>query len=81
MKLQELKQGLLYDGEFRGDYERKVYLALFYSELSDERMEQATKLRKQIDCMVEEYERLINESNEYINKFEEIYSELNNEEE
>ena len=65
----EIKSGLLDNGEFISDYHKHIYLALFYAELSDDRMQQAVQLRDRINNMTEEYERLLVEADEYADKF------------
>lgn len=65
----EIKSGLLYNGEFISDYHRHIYLALFYAELSEDKMQQAVQLRSRIDDMTEEYERLLVEADGYAEKF------------
>ena len=71
MKLtNEIKSGLLDEvGSFVSDYHKHIYLALFYAELSDDRMQQAVQLRDRINNMTEEYERLLVEADEYADKF------------
>ena len=71
MKLtNEIKSGLLDEvGSFVSDYHKHIYLALFYAELSDDRMQQAVQLRDRINSMTEEYERLLVEADEYADKF------------
>ena len=67
---EEIKSGLLDEvGSFVSDYHKHVYLALFYAELSDDRLQQAMTLRDRIDDMTREYERLLVEADEYADKF------------
>lgn len=67
---EEIKSGLLDDNnEFISEYHRHIYLALFYAELSDSKMQQALDLRGRIDDMTREYEQLLVEADEYAEKF------------
>ena len=66
----EIKSGLLDDNnEFISDYHKHIYLALFYAELSDDKLQQAMVLRDRIDDMTREYEQLLVEADEYADKF------------
>ena len=66
----EIKSGLLDDNnEFISDYHKHIYLALFYAELSDDKLQQAMVLRNRIDDMTREYEQLLVEADEYADKF------------
>ena len=67
---EEIKSGLLDDNdEFISDYHKHIYLALFYAELSDDKLQQAMVLRDRIDDMTREYEQLLVEADEYTDRF------------
>lgn len=67
---EEIKSGLLDDnGEFISEYHKHIYLALFYAELSDNKLQQALVLRDRIDDMTREYEQLLVDADEYTDRF------------
>lgn len=67
---EEIKSGLLDDNnEFISEYHKHIYLALFYAELSDNKLQQALVLRDRIDDMTREYEQLLVEADEYTDRF------------
>ena len=67
---EEIKSGLLDDNnEFISEYHKHIYLALFYAELSDDKLQQAMVLRNRIGDMTREYECLLVEADEYADKF------------
>ncbi len=66
----DVKSGLLAeDNTFISEYHKHIYLALFYAELSDDKLQQAVELRDRINTMTEEYERLLVEADGYAEKF------------
>lgn len=70
----EIKSGLLDDNnEFISEYHRHIYLALFYAEMSDSKLQQALVLRGRIDDMTEKYEQLLVEADEYTDLFNEEF--------
>ena len=70
----EIKSGLLDDNnEFISDYHKHIYLALFYAELSDDKLQQAMVLRDRIDDMTREYEQLLVEADDYADRFNEEF--------
>lgn len=67
---EDIKSGLLDDNnEFISEYHKHIYLALFYAELSDNKLQQALVLRDRIDDMTREYEQLLVEADEYTDRF------------
>ena len=71
---EEIKSGLLDDNnEFISEYHKHIYLALFYAELSDNKLQQALVLRDRIDDMTREYEQLLVEADEYTDRFNEEF--------
>ena len=70
----EIKSGLLDDNnEFISEYHRHIYLALFYAEMSDNKLQQALVLRDRIGEMTEKYEQLLVEADEYTDRFNEEF--------
>lgn len=71
---EDIKSGLLDDNnEFISEYHRHIYLALFYAEMSDSKLQQALVLRDRIDDMTREYEQLLVEADEYTDRFNEEF--------
>lgn len=69
LRLNDIKDSIFTeDGEFISEYYKHVYSALFFSELSEKRLEQAMELRQRIDSMEEEYSRVLSEADEYAEK-------------
>lgn len=67
---EEIKSGLLDDNnEFISEYHKHIYLALFYAELSDNKLQRALALRDRINDMTREYEQLLVEADEYTDRF------------
>ena len=67
---EEITSGLLDDNnEFISEYHKHIYLALFYAELSDNKLQRALALRDRIDDMTREYEQLLVEADEYTDRF------------
>lgn len=66
----EIKSGLLDDNnEFISEYHKHIYLALFYAEMSDNKLQQALALRDRISEMTEKYEQLLVEADDYTDRF------------
>lgn len=71
---EEIKSGLLdFEGNFISDYHKHIYLALFYAELSEEKMQEATVLHEKIEIMTSRYEQLLVEADAYADKFTEEF--------
>ena len=69
LKLADIKDDLFNEeGAFASEYHKHVYLALFYSEMSEAKLEQAMELRHRIDQMTEGYERVLAEADDYAEK-------------
>lgn len=77
----ELKQKLLNKGgEFETAYDKQLYFAFLYADLSEAKSAQASEIEAQIAKLTKEYQRLLRESQEYATKFEEQYTLLSSKE-
>lgn len=65
-------------GEFNSEYDKHLYLCLMFADLGESMSNRAESIMKAITELRSEYQRVLEEAEEYAKKFEEEYEILNN---